>query len=96
MQEQEYQNMLVDIIKAFPTVFVHYPEMLHKISIASGVAPERACSWVYNSNTAKQHRDIAYYKINPVFTNAYQPYKNPNDKRIKERIAKGKLGGANV
>ena len=59
----------------------------------SGIVPDRVCSWVYNSNTARQHRDIAYYKISPDFKNVIQPYKNINDKRIQARIAKGILGG---
>ena len=49
-------------------------------------------SWVYNSNTAKQHRDIAFYGVSPNFNQVRQPYKNPNDKRIKQRIAEGKTG----
>ena len=49
-------------------------------------------SWIYNSNTAKQHRDIAFYNIKPNFNNVRQPYKNLNDKRIQERIKNGCLG----
>lgn len=66
---------------------------MHKLSIALGYAPERIVSWVYNSNTPKQHRDIAFYNIKPDFKKVIQPYKNLNDKRIKERISKGILGG---
>lgn len=93
MGEQEYYRMICDIVSVFPSVIIHYPEALHKISIASKIVPEKVVSWVYNSNTAKQHRDIAWYGIKPSFTNAWQEYKNPNDKRIKERIAKGSKGG---
>lgn len=55
--------------------------------------PEKVVSWVYNSNTPRQHRDIAYFKIKPDFKQMTQPYKNPNDKRIKERITKSCKGG---
>ena len=48
---------------------------------------------MYNSNTAKQHRDIAFFGVKPDFKKVIQPYKNPNDKRIQERIARGILGG---
>jgi DNA modification methylase len=58
-----------------------------------GKAPQRVVSWVYNSNTAKQHRDIAFWGVKPDFRKVIQPYKNPADKRIKERIARGILGG---
>ena len=44
------------------------------------------------SNTAKQHRDIAFYGVKPNFNQVRQPYKNPNDKRIQQRIAEGKTG----
>ena len=55
-------------------------------------SPERVVSWVYNSNTAKQHRDIAFYDVKPDFKKVRQPYKNLNDKRIQQRIAEGKTG----
>lgn len=55
-----------------------------------GEFPSRVVSWVYNSNTARQHRDIAFFGITPDFTKMKQPYKNPNDKRIKKLIAEGK------
>jgi DNA modification methylase len=60
--------------------------MIHK-------APVKVVSWVYNSNTAKQHRDIAFYDVKPDFKKVIQPYKNLNDKRIKERMARGIMGG---
>lgn len=93
MNEKEYYKMLSNIIINFPSVIIHYPEALHKLSIESGIAPIKCVSWVYNSNTAKQHRDIAFYNVKPDFTKTKQEYKNPNDKRIKERIARGILGG---
>lgn len=92
LPEKEYYEWLASIFKNFPSVIIHYPESLHKLSIEMGKAPLRVVSWVYNSNTAKQHRDIAFYNIKPDFYKVKQPYKNPNDKRIKERIAKGLTG----
>lgn len=93
LAEAEYYEMLVNILDSFPSVIIHYPEQLHRISIEARKAPERVVSWVYNSNTAKQHRDIGFYDIRPIMTNALQPYKNPNDRRIRQRIANGILGG---
>ena len=93
ISEDEYYTRLANLINTFSGgVIVQYPENLHKLSIRLGKAPERVVSWVYNSNTARQHRDIAFYSIKPDFSKVLQPYKNPNDKRIKERIKKGKLG----
>jgi hypothetical protein len=96
MNDEEYFAMLTDLIRRFPSVIIHYPEALHKLSMLSGKIPDKVCSWVYNSNTARQHRDIAWYKVKPDFTKTLQPYKNLNDKRIKERMARGIRGGAHV
>lgn len=74
------------------SVVIHYPEALHELSQWLGVIPERVVSWVYPSNTPRQHRDIAFYGIKPDFNKVKQPYKNLNDKRIKERIANGCTG----
>lgn len=95
LDEEEYIAWLGDLLalRGCPFVVIHYPEALYKISFQVGRFPEKVVSWVYNSNTAKQHRDIAFFGIKPDFKKVLQPYKNPNDKRIKERIAKGIGGG---
>ena len=92
MDDAQYYGMLTFLLDSAPCVFIHYPEALYKLSVLSGKIPNRVVSWVYNSNTAKQHRDIAFYGVKPNFNQVKQPYKNPNDKRIKQRIADGKLG----
>jgi site-specific DNA-methyltransferase (adenine-specific) len=89
-KESEYYKWLCDICEGVPTVMVHYPESLHRFSIERGEAPINVVSWVYNSNTAKQHRDIAFYGVKPDFRKVGQPYKNPTDKRIAKRISEGK------
>lgn len=94
LSEEEYYSFLDDLFTMyrFPFVVIHYPEALYKLSFQVGIFPERVVSWVYNSNTAKQHRDIAFFGIKPDFKKVTQPYKNLNDKRIKQRIAEGKTG----
>ena len=92
MNDAQYYGMLTSLLDITPCVFIHYPEALYKLSVLSGKIPNRVVSWVYNSNTAKQHRDIAFYGVKPNFNQVKQPYKNLNDKRIKQRIADGKLG----
>ena len=92
MEADSYYEMLSGLLNIAPCVFIHYPEALYKLSARSGVSPTRVVSWVYNSNTAKQHRDIAFYGVKPNFNQVRQPYKNPNDKRIQQRIAEGKTG----
>lgn len=95
LSEEDYYSMLDDLLSMYnlPFVIVHYPEPLYKLSFQIGKFPERVVSWVYNSNTGRQHRDIAFFGIKPNFNQVLQPFKNPNDKRIREKIAKGVGGG---
>lgn len=90
MKEEDYYNWLFEIFGNHKQVIVHYPESLYKHAFNIGMAPEKIVSWVYNSNTAKQHRDIAFFGVKPDFKKVGQPYKNPTDKRIMKRIADGK------
>ena len=92
MSEDEYYKWIGNIFSLCPSAVVHYPESLYKLAFQMGKFPERVVSWVYNSNTCRQHRDIAFFGVKPNFNQVRQPYKNPNDKRIKERIARGITG----
>lgn len=94
LPEDTYYKNLSELGKKCPSVFIHYPEAICKLSIAMNEAPERIISWVYPSNTARQHRDIAFYRIKPKFENVRQPYKNPTDKRVSE--LQKKTGGAKM
>lgn len=91
-EEKEYYEWLSKIIGELPFVMIHYPESLYKVAKYTKRFPERVVSWVYNSNTKRQHRDIAFFGINPDFSKVKQPYKNLNDKRILERIKNGSEG----
>ena len=86
----EYYQMLEQIFNRAPFVVIHYPEEIYKISFQVGQFPEKIVSWVYNSNTAKQHRDIGFFGVKPDFRKVGQPFKNPKDKRIAKKIAEGK------
>lgn len=92
MEKEEYYKMLSNIFEDVPFVIIHYPEYIYELSIRIGIAPKKVVSWVYNSNTGKQHRDIAFFNVKPDFNKVRQPYKNLNDKRIKKRIQEGKTG----
>jgi len=89
-KENEYYEWLAEIFGTNKQVIIHYPESLYKYAFEIGMSPEKVISWVYNSNTAKQHRDIAFFGVKPDFKKVGQPYKNPKDKRIAKRIADGK------
>lgn len=90
MKEDEYYDFLKNIFGVNKQVIIHYPEYLYKHSFNIGLFPEKVVSWVYNSNTGKQHRDIAFFGVKPDFRKVGQPYKNPTDKRIAKRIAEEK------
>lgn len=89
MGEGEYYEMLADVFRLCPFVVIHYPEAIYRISFQVGKFPQRVVSWVYNSNTPRQHRDIAYFDVDPSFDGLGE-YKNPTDRRIAARIAAGK------
>ena len=92
MDEDDYFNMLDFFFHDLPSVVIHYPEQLYKLSFQIGKFPNKVISWVYNSNTGKQHRDIVFFDVKPDMSKVRQPYKNLNDKRIQERIARGCKG----
>lgn len=96
VDDGEYYRELASLIREVggSAVIIHYPEALHRLSIELGKCPQKVCSWVYNSNTPRQHRDIAYYGVKPIMRQMTQPYKNPTDKRIAERISRGIQGGS--
>lgn len=89
MDDGEYYDMLAGLFALCPFVVIHYPEALYRIAHRTGRLPDRVVSWVYNSNTPRQHRDIAYFGVIPCFDGLGE-YKNPTDKRIAARIADGK------
>ena len=94
MSEEDYREMLCEVFGwvSNPSVVIHYPEQLYQLAIDIGRPPNRVVSWVYNTNNRRQHRDIAFFGITPDFKRVLQPYKNPNDKRIKRLIANGSKG----
>jgi DNA modification methylase len=93
MPDSEYMEKMTQIFSMSPSVVVHYPETLYRLCLSLGKTPIKVVSWVYPSNTGKQHRDIAFFDVKPDFRKVRQPYKNPNDKRIKARIEAGCKGG---
>ena len=89
METEDYQAMLREVCP-LPCVILHYAEDLCAMAWTLEELPEKMVAWVYPSNTARQWRGIAWWGCKPDFTKDGQAYKNPNDKRIAERIAAGK------
>lgn len=96
LKKEAYYNMLETVFTLYDydgLTIIHYPEQMFEIALKLNKSPEKVVSWVYNSNTVRQHKDIAYFGVKPDFRQVLQPYKNVNDKRIKDKLAKGIKGG---
>jgi len=87
----EYGQLLLDAFSGHKSIIILYPEPTINILGKLLDNLQETVSWVYNSNTAKQHRLITWWNCKPDFrSGGGQPYKNPTDKRIAKRIAEGK------
>ena len=91
LEAQEYVKLLSNAFGGKKSVIIHYPE--ETINLIGGGwmgTCQEVVSWIYNSNTAKQHRLITWWNCKPDMRKIPQEYKNPTDKRIAKRIAEGK------
>src|SRR5699024_143271 len=92
LPEKDYIN-LISSFKNKKLAIIHYPEETMKYFIPALGVPDVVNTWCYNSNLPnRQHRLINFYNLKPDYKKVLQPFKNPNDKRIKERIKKGVKG----
>ena len=92
LSTSDYIEMIGNL-KGKRTAIIHYPEESMKYFVPALGVPDEVNVWAYNSNLPnRHHRLINYYNLKPDYTKVLQPYKNPNDKRIKERIARGIKG----
>jgi DNA modification methylase len=91
LSSESYIEMLSEL-NSYKTVMIHYAEdFCGDVGEAMG-RPERCVFWCYSSNLPRQSRMIAWFGCRPDFNRVKQPYKNPNDKRIKKLIAEGSQG----
>lgn len=91
-KNEDYWRDLKNLFSLCPSVVIMYPESLYVLAAHMNKIPDKVCSWVYNANTERQHRDAAYFGIKPDFNLYKQPYKNMDDKRVKELYKR--TGGA--
>lgn len=92
LTDEEYID-LISYFKGHKLAIIHYPEEAMKYFVPALGVPDEVNVWAYNSNLPSRHsRLINYYNTKPDYTKVLQPFKNPNDKRIKERIARGIKG----
>lgn len=91
LSSEEYIRLLCPL-HDYKTVMIHYPEdFCGDVGEAMG-RPSRCVTWCYSSNLLRQSRMIAWFGCNPDFDRIKQPYKNPNDKRIKKLLENGSMG----
>ena len=91
LTQKSYEELLVAAFKGRRAVIIHYPE--ESINVLPRLLGEcqEVVSWVYPSNTRKQHRLVTWWNCKPDFSKLGQAYKNPQDKRIAARIQLGKM-----
>lgn len=91
LSDQDYTSMLSEIPS--PRIIIHYPEpTINILPFAFNQKCEKVIQWIYNGHLPRNHRSISFWGIKPNFNRLKQPYKNPNDKRIKKRIENGSKG----
>lgn len=92
LTDEEYVE-LISNLKGLKLAIIHYPEETMKYFVPTLGVPDEVNVWAYNSNLpGRQSRLVNYYNLQPDYRKVLQPYKNPNDKRIKERISRGITG----
>lgn len=92
LSDSDYINLISEL-KGNKLAIIHYPEETMKYFVPALGVPDEVNVWAYNSNLpGRQSRLINYYNTKPDYNNVLQPYKNPNDKRVKAQIAKGRTG----
>jgi hypothetical protein len=73
-----------------PCCLVHYPEDLCDLAGELNLGHmTQAVAWVTNSNLPRQWRMVAWFGVEPLLARETQDYKNPQDRRIRARIAAG-------
>ena len=76
----KYKNKKVCVLQ--------YPEEFMKYVVPALGVPDKIITWVYNSNISRQHRTLGFYNVIPDLTKIKQPCKDPNDKRLKNKMVK--------
>lgn len=92
LSDNDYIKMIAKF-KGMKCVLIHYPEYVMKYFVPALGVPKKIITWCYNSNLpGRQHRLICFWNCTPDLSKDFQPYKNPNDKRIKKLIESGRQG----
>lgn len=93
LAQRDYHDLLRQTIQP-PAVVIHYPEAMFELAAILHEVPTKVVAWVYNANTPKQWRMVAWFGVTPDLTQVRQPYKNPTDRRVAALIEAGADGTA--
>lgn len=93
LSADEYAVLLRETLR-LPAVVLHYPEDIFEVAGILGELPQKVAAWVYNANTPRQWRMVAWFGCAPDFKKMRQPYKNLTDRRIQRLMAEGSEGTA--
>lgn len=91
MPSEEYIEML-SYFQNKPVAIIDYPEEMMKYVVPALGTPNEVLCWCYNSNIPRRFRLVNIYNCVVNFHRILQPYKNPNDKRVKKLITNGQKG----
>jgi DNA modification methylase len=93
LSDKDYIDLLA-CMKGNSAAVIQYPEEIMKYVVPALGIPLEVLAWCYSSNLPKQFRLVNIYQRRPDFSKVIQPYKNPTDPRIRQRIADGNNGTA--
>tara|TARA_R110001606_G_scaffold379605_1_gene539726 strand:- start:22 stop:669 length:648 start_codon:yes stop_codon:yes gene_type:complete len=86
-QALEAYQKLFEPMKGKRVIMIHYAENIISDIVPVLGNPNRCVSWTYPSNTgSRQWRLICWWNCEPNWGKVKIPYKNPNDKRVKELV----------
>lgn len=92
MRAEEYIALLKTLQSFKRVVIIQYPEETMRYVVPALGVPDHVGAWCYNSNIARRFRLISYYGLTPDYSRLKQPYKNPDDKRVRNLIQSGSEG----
>jgi DNA modification methylase len=67
---------------------LHYPEDLIRLVVPVLGPPDKCLAWPYASNLPRQFRLIGLWGLDPAYSNAPQPVKNPDVSKVKTLFAR--------
>lgn len=91
LSNKEYINLLGEL-KGLKGAIIQYPIPTIESVVQALGTPSDMLFWCYASNLPHQTRVISIYGTKADLNAVHQPYRNPNDKRIKARIEAGSQG----